>query len=67
MRVQAPVGQQGTLGPKIETFESVAVTNVGTKGGYVLWGGSVDVGVVTGAVSLTVLDAEGSEVDVAFF
>ncbi|KAN0106079.1 peroxidase [Hyaloscypha variabilis] len=67
VKVQAPVPQQGTLGPAIKTFDSVAVNNVGRKKGYALWGGSVDVGVVTGAVSVVVLNEGGKEVDIGFF
>ena len=67
MKVQAPVPQQGTLGPAIKTFDSVAVNNLGRKKGYALWGGSVDVGVVTGAVSVVVLNEGGKEVDIGFF
>lgn len=68
VRVQAPIPQQGTLGPAIKTFENVVVSNMGKKGGYVLWAGSVDIGLnTTGALSVSVLDGKGSVVDVAFF
>ena len=68
MKVQVPVPQQGTLGPAIKTFGSVAVSNVGRKAGYELWDGSVDVGALaTGALSVVVLDEDGREVDIAFF
>ncbi|PMD54073.1 heme peroxidase [Hyaloscypha bicolor E] len=68
VKVQVPVGQQGTLGPAIKTFDNVAVNNTGRKAGYELWAGSVDVGALaTGALSVAILDGEGKEVDVGFF
>jgi hypothetical protein len=68
VKVQVPVGQQGTLGPAIKMFDSVAVTTAGNKAGYELWAGAVDVGALrTGALSVTILDEEGKDVDVAFF
>jgi hypothetical protein len=68
VKVQVPVGQQGTLGPAIETFNNVAVNNAGRKAGYDLWAGSVDVGALaTGAPSVAILDGEGKEADVGFF
>lgn len=68
VEVKVPVGQQGTLGPAIKTFSGVAVSNVGSKAGYELWAGSVDVGALaTGPLSVAVLDGEGVEIDVAFF
>ncbi|KAG0646745.1 WSC domain-containing [Hyphodiscus hymeniophilus] len=54
--VSAPVPQMGTLGPAILGFKDVAVTNVGEKMGYLLWRGSVDVGVLaTGNVTVEVI------------
>jgi hypothetical protein len=68
VKVQVPVGQQGTLGPAIKTFSGVVVSNVGSKAGYELWGGSVDVGALaTGPLSVAVASREGVEIDVAFF
>ncbi|KUJ14226.1 heme peroxidase [Mollisia scopiformis] len=65
--VQAPVGQMGTLGPAILTFSDVTVTNIGSKAGYELWFGSVNVGTnVTGAVSIAALDSDGNELDILF-
>lgn len=67
VNVQAPVGQQGTLGPTISTFSNVAVSNVGVHGGFELWSGSVDIGtIVTGSVSVAVLDNDGNELDILF-
>lgn len=68
VKIQAPVGQQGTLGPAIKTFGDVAVSSAGKKAGYELWDGSVYVGsLATGALSIAVLDERGNEIDVAFF
>jgi hypothetical protein len=68
VQVQVPVGQQGTLGPAIKTFDNVAVNNAGKKAGYELWAGSVDVGALaTGALSVAILDGEGKETDIGFF
>jgi len=53
--LSAPVPQMGTLGPAILSFGNVAVKNVGTKAGYVLWSGSLDFGVLaTGNVTVEV-------------
>ena len=68
VKVQVPVGQQGTLGPAIKTFNNAVVNNAGMKAGYDLWAGSVDVGALaTGVLSVAILDGEGKEVDVGFF
>jgi hypothetical protein len=68
IKAQVPVGQRGTLGPAIKTFSGVSVSNMGSKAGYGLWGGRVDVGALaTGLLSVAVLDGEGVEIDVAFF
>jgi len=57
----------GTLGPAISTFSNIALSNVGSKAGFRLWTGSVDVGSnVTGAVSVAVLDSKGAELDIIF-
>jgi hypothetical protein len=57
IRVSAPVPQDGTLGPAIVSFDNVKVSNIGTKAGYVLWGGSVSIGALaTGPVSVDILD-----------
>jgi hypothetical protein len=62
--VSAPVPQIGTLGPAILSFESVAVTNVGTNAGYELWSGSLDFGVLaTGNVTVEVTSSGGAVVD----
>jgi len=46
----------------------VVVTSVGSRNGYELWGGSIDVGAMaTGALSVSVLGESGEVVDVAFF
>lgn len=64
--IQAPVAQEGTLGPKIEAFNNVAVAGVGQKAGYDVWEGSVIVYDWTlGPLSISVLDGKGAEVDVA--
>ncbi len=68
VKIQAPVGQQGTLGPAIKTFSDVAVRSAGKKAGYELWEGSIDIGsLATGALSIAVLDERGNEIDVGFF
>lgn len=65
--VQAPKGQMGTLGPAISTFSNIALSSVGSKAGFRLWTGSVDVGTnVTGAVSIAVLDSKRTELDIFF-
>lgn len=60
--VVAPVGQEGTLGPKImrQVVEVDLVTdNTGGPNGYQLWQGWIDLGVpVTGAVSVNVASEE---------
>ncbi|TVY30360.1 WSC domain-containing protein [Lachnellula hyalina] len=64
--IQAPVAQVGTLGPRIETFDDVAVTSVAQKAGYYVWEGSVTVEDWTlGPLSISVLNENGDEVDVA--
>lgn len=46
----------------------MAVSNVGSKAGYELWAGSVNVGALaTGPLTVSVLGADGAEIDVAFF
>ncbi|KAF8850584.1 heme peroxidase [Acephala macrosclerotiorum] len=65
--VQAPVGQMGTLGPAISTFSNVAMSEVGSKAGYTLWSGSVNIGTnSTGPMSVAVLDSKGDELDILF-
>jgi hypothetical protein len=67
VNVQAPVGQTGTLGPAITTFSNVAVSKVGSKAGYTLWSGLVDIGTTaTGPASVAVLDSKGKEIDILF-
>lgn len=64
--VKAPVGQLGTLGPKILTFSEIPLSN-GYKAGYNLWSGLVDVGTnVTGAVTITVVTSQGDDLDILF-
>jgi len=64
--IQAPVAQVGTLGPRIETFDDVAVTSAAQKAGYYVWEGSVTVEDWTlGPLSISVLNENGDEVDVA--
>lgn len=59
IRVSAPVPQEGTLGPGIVSFDNVEVNNIGTKAGYVLWGGSVSIdALATGPVSVDILDGD---------
>ncbi|TVY44967.1 WSC domain-containing protein [Lachnellula occidentalis] len=63
--IQAPVAQQGTLGPRIETWDHVPVASVGWKAGYEIWEGGVSVHDWTeGPISVSVRDGEGGEVDV---
>jgi len=63
-----PVGQKGTLGPAIKTFSSVSASSVGSKAGYELWAGRVDVdALATGLLSVAVLNGEEVEIGVAFF
>lgn len=65
VRIEAPVGQLGTLGPAITTFNNVAVSNAGQKADYDFWEGSVTVnGWTLGPISVSVLDADGVELDV---
>ena len=65
VKVQAPVAQDGTLGPAIQTFDNVAFTSAGQKAGYDVWEGSVTVDDWTlGPISVSVLDERGVEVDV---
>jgi len=66
VKIQAPVGQSGTLGPAIATFDDVSVTNAGQKAGYGIWQGSVTVEDWTlGPISVSAVDGEGKEIDVA--
>ncbi len=68
VRIQAPVEQLGTLGPQILTFEEVELSQVGTKAGYGIWSGILDIGsIVTGPVSVAVLNESGEEIDIGFF
>jgi len=61
--ISAPIPQMGTLGPAIATFDNVAVTKAGTKAGYNLWHGSVDIGALTtGAVTVEIVQA-GKAID----
>jgi len=65
VKIQAPVAQLGTLGPAIETFDNVAITNAGQKAGYDVWEGRVTVDNWTlGPISVSVLDGKGVEADV---
>lgn len=69
VRLQAPVEQDGTLGPAVRMFDDVEVEKVERMGRvYEFWKGRLDIGGgVTGEVMLSVLDERGQEVDVAFF
>jgi hypothetical protein len=65
VRIQAPVEQQGTLGPAIQSFDEIPLNIMEARKRYSLWSGKVDIGsVVTGAVSVAVLDENGEEIDV---
>lgn len=67
VNLQAPVAQMGTLGPAISKFSNIAISNIGSRAGYTLWSGSVDVGTgLTGPVSIALLDNNGDEIDLVF-
>ena len=58
MKVSAPVPQMGTLGPAIASFDDVAVTNIGRRGLYELFEGSVHLDTsATGAIAVDILEA----------
>ncbi len=55
MRVSAPVPQQGTLAPKIQSLNAT-MAKTGTSGQYDLWKGTVDFGVkATGRVTIEII------------
>jgi len=59
-QIRAPVPQQGTLSPKVVSFDNLKVANTRKRSGYSIWSGSVDIGaLVTGVVAVSVLDAAG--------
>lgn len=65
LRIQVPVGQSGTLGPAITTFNKLGATNAGQKAGYEIWEGSVTVEDWTlGPISVSIVDGNGDEIDV---
>ncbi len=68
IQVAAPVGQPGTLGPKVIASPSLPVVRLpGLTDGYQLWQGSVDLGpaaaTITGLVSIKVLNDKAAVVD----
>jgi hypothetical protein len=68
VRIEVPVGQQGTLGPAISTFDNLDIGHVGIYAGYDLWQGSLDVGdLATGPLTVAILDAKGDEIDIGIF
>ena len=63
VKVSAPVPQMGTLGPAIASFDDVAVTNIGRRGLYELFEGSVHLDAsATGAIAVDIIEA-GEVVD----
>lgn len=66
VKIEAPVGQSGTLGPATTTFDNVGATNAGQKAGYGIWKGSVTVEDWTlGPISVSVVNGKGEEIDVS--
>jgi len=68
VKIEVPVGQQGTLGPAISTFENLEISHVGVYAAYDLWQGSLDVGdLATGPLTVAILDEKGDEIDIGIF
>jgi hypothetical protein len=64
LNVSAQVPQQGTLAPKVQSW-TIPVSRSGSLGDYELYGGSLDLGVLsTGAVTIDVV-VDGKVVDKA--
>jgi hypothetical protein len=62
--VPAPVPQQGTLVPKVQSW-TIPMSRSASLGDYELWSGSLDLGVLsTGAVTIDII-ADGKVVDKA--
>jgi hypothetical protein len=68
VKIEVPVGQQGTLGPAIATFDNLDISHVGVYATYDLWQGSLDVGdLATGPLTVAILDEKGDEIDIGLF
>jgi hypothetical protein len=68
VKIEVPVGQQGTLGPAIATYDNLDISHVEIYAEYDLWQGSLDVGeLATGPLTVAILDEKGDEIDIGLF